>query len=298
MADLLEGEYELVYNDQTFRFGGRKTTPYYVSEVDFGAADMNNNDTNAPRSDGVIFGRDYRGGRTITFEGNVITLPGPTTALDALEQLEAAWDPEEVRTQPGDVAVLRMRRGGRIRRVYGRPRRFRSTSRMTSHGWIPFVCDFETIDSRFYGDEEVVESISLIPAELGGLVGPLQGPIIATMPGDGEGIITIRGTKPSWLVVRLNGAIINPGIELVGYWKYTMPMTLLHDQWALIDPTPWSRQVRRQDGANLSGVFTADSVRLSAMRIPPGTHQVLLTGTDPSHTATAQLFWHDVYSSY
>jgi hypothetical protein len=298
VADLLEGEYEISYQDRTFKFGGRKTTPYYVDTVEFGQADMNLNDNNAPRSDGVLFGREYRGGRTITFEGNIITAPGPVPALNALEEFQAAWDNEDLRYQPGDVAVLRMRRGGRIRRVYGRPRRFRSTSRMTSHGWIPFVCDFETKDSRYYGDEEVAESISLIPAELGGLTGPLQGPIIATMPGDGEGIITIRGTKPSWLVVRLNGAIINPGIELVGHWKYTMPMTLLHDQWVLVDPTPWARSVRRQDGANLAGVFTADSVRLSQMRVPPGTHQILLTGTDPSHTATAQLFFRDVYSSY
>lgn len=298
MTDLLEGQYALEAYGEELIFGGNKTTPYYIQEVDFGEAEMANNTVSSPRSDGRIFGRDYRSGRTILFTGNIITPAGPTTALDALDAIESAWDPEELRTQPGDVAVLRMRRGGRIRRVYGRPRRFKSTPGATRRGWIPFTMDFETSDHRYYSDAEFVETIGMIPRSQGGLIGPLQGPLIAAGTNDGSGILSVHGSKPSWLIVRINGPIVNPVIELVGFWKYQLNITLAYDQWILIDPTPWTRMVRRNDGANFAGEFTADSVTLSEMRIPKGTHQLLLSGIDATKTATAQAYWRDTFASY
>lgn len=298
MTDLLEGQYALEVYGEEIIFGGKKTTPYYIEKFDAGTPTQNNNQVSAPRGDGEIFGRDYRGGRLLSFDGSVITRPGSTLALDALDDLESAWDPEMLRTQPGDVAVLRLRRGNRTRRVYGRPRRFASTPGTTQRGWIPFSCDFQTIDSRFYDDVELVETIGMVPDAQGGLIGPLIGPLYASGQGDGSGILPVAGSKPSWLTTRINGPIINPGIELVGQWKFQLNITLAYDQWVLIDPTPWSRMVRRNDGANFAGKFTAGSVRLSEMRMPRGQQQVLLTGVDASRTATAQLYWRDTYASY
>lgn len=298
MAELLEGQYALEVYGEELIFGGKKTTPYYVETADFGEAGMANNVISAPRADGRIFGRDYRDGRTILFSGSIITPAGPTAALDALDAIESAWDPENLRTQPGDVAVLRMRRGGRTRRVYGRPRRFKSTSGATQRGWIPFTMDFETSDHRYYSDGEFVETIGMIPKAQGGLVGSLKGPLIAAGTNDGSGILSVHGSKPSWLTTRINGPIINPTIELLGFWKFQLNVTLAYDQWVVIDPTPWTRMVRRNDGANLAGEFTAASVTLSEMRAPKGDQQLLLTGIDATNTATAQAYWRDTYASY
>lgn len=297
MADLVELAYELVNTDTDRVMFGRGSS-YYIEKAEFGEPDISTNDTSNPREDGQHFGRDTKGGRSIVFEGNILTDPGKTPALDALNALETAWDAERVRATPSGYSFLRMRRGDRIRRVYGRPRKFASSSQTTQRGWIPFTAEFVTIDHLYYDDAEFQDLVSIVPGGVGGLEGELIGPIIASDATEGDGTIFVSGTKPAWLAYKIQGPIAYPTISVVDQWYATLNVVLASDQYIVVDPARWNRSVRRENGANVAGAFTANSVRLSQMKVPPGTQRVSLSGTDPTGTAAMTVYWRGAFSSY
>src|SRR5687767_5872901 len=114
---LSELAYELQSVDPAypnFTFG--RGTQYHIGPPDFGAIEPETGDIPQPRADGVRFGRDYYRGRLIAFEGNIWTArtnPGDEVAAPILlEELAAAWSPELLRSTPGRVTALRMRRSG------------------------------------------------------------------------------------------------------------------------------------------------------------------------------------------
>ena len=302
---LPELAYELMSADgPEFQWG--RGTDIHVRQFDDGTVESEAGTVPNPRADGVRFGRDYFRGRTLSWEGDIYTTrssPGSNTAsLELHEQFRDAWTPDEVRLTPNRVMALRMRRGGRIRRVFGRPGAFSSTSGKSARGWIPYVCTFKCVDHLYYDDTEYSEHIPMIPTSIGGLQGPLIGPIIASDESEGSGLIQIRGTKPSWLILRINAPIatplVDPIVEVVDRWFIKLNTTLFPGQFIVIDPSPWNRYVRRNDGKNMSGIFTAQSARISSMQIPPGNNQVLLRGNDTSGTASIDAFWRDTYTSY
>jgi len=271
-------------------------TDFNVSRFEIGSPDIRASDQPRAREDGDEFGRDYKGGRTVTFELNA--LGSDYGVLERLAVLEEAWDAEAVRVQPGAAAVLSYCRGGQTRRVYGRPRRFAPATDLDYLGNVPITCDFRTKDHRFYSDVEFAATVGIIPELVGGLVGPLVGPVIASGSGVGTTGIAVGGTAAAWLISRIDGPIENPTIELVDHWSATLNVTLAADQWVVIDPSPWGRTVRRNDGANLAGAFTVGSRRLPGMRVPPGQQQVILRGTDPTGTSSLSLFWRSAFASY
>lgn len=310
MADLVDGQYEISYLTRSLVFG--KGTPITVEQLDLGASGTDTNDYRSPRADGTGFGRDYRAGRVLAWDGNILGRLTPAqraagmssqrVVLDALETLETAWDAEEVRLEPEDVAVLRMRRGGRTRRVYGRPRRFEPTTGNTHQGWVPFSCDFQARDHFYYDDQEQSLGVSMVPAGVGGLVGDRIGPWVAAGAGAGISTMNVGGTKPAWTVIRIHGpvsgSLVDPVIEIVGQWKIQLLGSIAYDQFVVVDSTPWGRSIRRSDGANWSGKLSTVSRRPSGMRVPPGSHTVILTGVDSSLTAYATVYWRDTFASH
>lgn len=272
-------------------------TPWFVQDVEVGEADGTSNDAAIPRQDGQRFGRDFRTGRVITFEIVIMSGNG-AQALTDLATINTAWLGDSVRATPGAVSVLSMTRGGRTRRVYGRPRRFAVASERTLGGHFSIVCDFQCVDHLFYGDAELSTVIGMSAPSIGGLVGPLIGPIDAESAGEGVQSLFVGGTIPGWLTMRIKGPIVDPIVELVGHWSAQLKVTLPSDDYVVIDPSPWNRAVRRAGGGNLSGAFTASSRRLSQMRIPPGHQQILLRGIDPTGTASVTAAVREAYPSY
>lgn len=285
---------DLSYELDGFIFG--EGTDYLVHDLEVGEPELVTNDAALPRQDGMRFGRDYRGGRILTFE--IILLSGTgLTAITQLGALETAWLADTTRATPGAVSILTLTRAGRTRRVYGRPRRFAVASERDRFGWFSVLADFQTVDHLFYADAELSAVVGMAAPSVGGLIGPLIGPIDAESAGEGVQSLFVGGTIPAWMGVKIRGPIVDPTIEVVGQWSAQLRVTLASDQWLMIDPTPWNRAVRRNDGANLAGAFTASSQRLSQMRIRPGQQQVLLRGLDPTGTASAELFVRETFSS-
>lgn len=286
---------DLSYDLDGYVFG--QGTEVMVLDLEIGSADIATNDAVLPRQDGIRFGRDYRTGRVITFDMIVTTGTG-VESLDHLADLENVWLADLTRGTPGAVSILKLTRAGRTRRVYGRPRRFAMASERNRYGWISAVADFQCVDHLFYSDAELSTTIGMSSPSVGGLVGPLIGPIIAESAGEGVLDLFVGGNQPAWPVIRVNGPIIDPTIEVTEQWAATLNVTLASDQWVVIDPSPWNRTVRRNDGANLAGKFTASSQRLSQMRVPPGRQQFLLRGTDPTGSASMNVFVREAHSSY
>jgi hypothetical protein len=154
------------------------------------------------------------------------------------------------------------------------------------------------VDHRFYEDFEFQRDIGFIPEEVGGMTGEVIGDIISSGAGEGGSDIPILGSKPSWIVCRFKGPIVDPEIEFVGQWSFKLNLSIAADQEVIVDPQPWSRAVRRvSDGANYSGSFTATSQRLSGMTLPPGNHEAILKGNDPSGTASVKVYWRNTYAT-
>lgn len=286
---------DLSYELDGFTFGS--DTDVLVLDLEVGPADIISNDASLPMQDGLRFGRDYRAGRVLTFEMIVMLGTGPD-ALDALARLETAWLADTVRATPGAVTILSLTRGGRTRRVYGRPRRFALAPERDRFGWLSATADFQCLDHLFYGDAELVTTVGMASPSVGGLVGPLIGPIDAESFAEGILDVFVGGTVPGWPTIRINGPIVDPTIELVGQWSAKLNVTLASDQYVTIDTTPWNRAVRRSDGANMAGKFTAASQRVSHMRVPPGRQQFILRGLDPTGSAHADVHIREAFPSY
>lgn len=294
--ELLDESMEL----DDYAFGGHVhgQTVIMIEDVTFESPDVVSVDRQLPRSDGIRFGRDYRGARTITVTMHVFGAHGED-GMAILNDLAAAWSGEAVRRLPGSVQTLRIRYAGRTRRVYGRSRRFAPTSlRTASTGWAPVVADFRTVDQYFYDDVEKVNEVGIVPPSGGGLVAPLVAPLttlgISYAPGD----IVVGGTVPCWPVFIIKGPISLPTIDCIGEWRVTLAVTIAEDEFIVVDPRPWTRGVRKNGIHSVAGYLTPSSPRLSEVMLAPGPHEIILSGLDETGTSSLTVAWRDRYTMF
>lgn len=289
---------DLAYELDGFLFG--TDSQYIVTNVEYGSTEIVSNDTPLPRADGIRFGRDYRNNRVITFDIAINQSPHENgdLVLTLLSQLETAWLANGVRGVPGAVSSLRLSRNGRTRRVFGRPRRFATTPERDHGGWVEVTADFTTVDPFYYSDSEFQHGISIVPTQGGGLLAPLVAPLSTLGVSYGPGDVTIGGTLPCWPVFVIRGPIVSPKITAVGEWSFTLAQTLLADEWIVVDTRPWSRGVRKNGLANIAGSLDNQAPRLPNMALKPGSHEIVLSGTDVTGTANVTVAWRDTYASY
>jgi hypothetical protein len=55
--------------------------------------------------------------------------------------------------------------------------------------------------------------------------------------------------------------------------------------------------VRLNDGTNVAGKLTADSPRLSELRVSPGLAEIVLAGQDATGSSTLTLLWRAAFTS-
>lgn len=293
-VSLVDGQYEI--GDFLFGEDGTNSPPYRVEEMTPDSPDSENNDVGNPEEDGLRMGSEYRRGRLITFKMNVLT---QGSALDALDSLEDAWGGDEYRFDSESYTTLRMKRGGRTRRMYGRPRRFSATTKRSTSGWVPVTADFQCIHHHYYDDLPKEVTVGLVPPTTGGFTVPFTVPFGVTgTSGSRTGTLTVAGKKPSWPIYTIHGPITYPIIEMVGIGKIPMPISLSDTQFVVIDTRPWVRRVTRNDGVNMAGAIDVFASALKDMYIPPGIWNFLLRGIDPTGTAFLVIDWLDTHASY
>lgn len=294
-AELPELGYEL---DGDFVFG--METPWVVTNLDYGAAALDTNDTPAPRQDGMLFGRDWLRGPELTFTVDVIPPYGITgygvEATDMWGQFKSRWRNNRVRATPGAVSMLRMSRNGRIRRIYGRPRACAAQPEREAAGWWLGTATFQAMDDHFYDDVEKTNSINIIPPSAGGYLVPPDDPWTSIGVSYAPGVIHVGGTEPAWMTFMIRGPIVRPVVEIVGHWAIGLNVTLHEGEWIGIDSRPWQRGVRTSAGIDLAGALLPGSPVLSAVKLDPGAYEIALIGTSEAGTASMTTAWRDTYS--
>lgn len=301
-TELLEHQHELTTEDEalSFVFGtgdtGYLTTAYPV----ISGSDGQNGDVARVREDGLSLGEDFTGGKTVAFEVSVLTdyEDNPTMAgSDALALFEAVWKSRALRDQPTKYAILRSMVGGRVRRAYGRPRRYDELAgNLTRKGVTPVVCDFMVPDSTWYDDEEQSTTVSMLASVSSGLIAPLITPLTTTAISTTSSGLTVGGKAPTWPVMTFNGPIENPVLRFNGDLTIGLNLTLGSGESVTVDPRPWRRVVYRvSDGANRAGSLNWDTPAMRHMVLPPGVYDAVLDGRDATGTATCEIRWRPAY---
>ena len=301
--------YELVNppNDIGAGFSFGRGTKVNVSHASFGAPEIETQDQPNARADGLAFGRDYFRGRLISFDINIRT-PSSTSpsAHDLYSRMEAAWFTEDnsvgpSRLNPGAISQLVMNRHGQVKIAYGRPRRIEPTTGRVNSGWVPVTCDFQMLSHKFYSAGFGSNSINIAPGGVGGgFEFPLEFPMSNTVVTEAEDIVIVGGNTDTWMLSYIHGPITAPMIDVVGYYQIKTDPTfsLGPYDWLEIDPRPWARRISKNGNINVAGRFTQSSRRISLQTLPPGTHQIVLRGSDPTGTAYLTTSWQDAWTTW
>lgn len=302
MPDL--NDWRLAYPGRVLEFGTLATGYPLTKQVDVGAVESRNGDQSHPWADGVLFGLDTAGGRTLTFEAAVskvhVTTPEKWVPnLDALSTFESVWKAKAIRRRVGAVAELTNLNRGRV--VYGRPRNYKEKLDKVRRGWSEFVCDFATVDDLFYGATERTLTIGLAPATQPLFSFPLTFPLTTAGTTTRTDTVHNAGDEDTWPVITFGppGAPANPTLELLDsnggvVWRVKLDGPLAGHEAATIDTRPWSRGAW-VNGSAASGRLRGD--QLDACTIPPGTWQVRYTAQDQAGSSTATIKWRDAHAS-
>lgn len=286
-------------NDLQYELGdtifGRDTS-YQVEQVQFGQPNIRTQDVDRARADSRRFGRDYKSGRTITFDMHVLV--DPSLSLDALDTLWAQWTGDDIRTTPGATTTLRWSRGGRTRRVYGRPREFLPVTGTDKRGWVPVTATFATRGPYFYDDTEQSIIVDFAPPTGSGFTAPFTSPITFTGENPSQGSFTIDSPSPlqTPITLRIDGPIIDPRIVIDNDLVIELSVDIASDDYALVDPIDMT--IISKFGQNWAGKLTPESTYLSDLYVGPGQHVAVLTGTDSTATSSITVSWRTVHASY
>lgn len=261
---------------------------------DPGANDWLVQDQDDPFSGATRVGRDVRKGPTWTWALHV-NMEDEEGALEALETLAEAWAPEESNT-PGSVSILRYKVGGRVRRVYGRPRRFAAPpDNRILGGFVPVTADFKLVDALYYGDS--VESVTLGVAytSAGGFVFPVTFPVMTAPGGFTPGQAVVTGRRRTYPVIRINGPIINPEVQ-ADNWNLRLNATIAEGDWIEIDTRPWKKTIVNSSGGSVPGLLSAQT-SLRQLYLNPGSQSFGFRGISGEGTATCTISWYPAFAS-
>lgn len=290
-------EWQLSYPGTTYTFGPGDLPAFNVTAPDIGDYALRVSDGENPRGDGVSFGTDFLGNRTITFDIGVRGITEAETRANTAA-LARAWRADVVRSTPGAVAELRSQYRGSERVAFGRPRRFAPVlAAAGTQRFVPVVADFATADDQFYSSVETIQKVTLMPALGGGVTTPIITPVSTSRSSDRSTGITIGGELPTWVGVEITGPITNPVVDFVGDgegFRYAFNGSLALDETLRIDPRPWRRTIT-VNGASAAGRMSRSSVRLSNAVLRPGGYEVSFSGTSESGTAELRVRFRDAY---
>lgn len=283
-------------------FGG-ETGIYPVSRVDgLGAAPLRSSEYSNPNEDGRSFGREFREGRELVFEGGV-KIPGKDAETwDASAELEAAFDGQDVRSESRAVVPLRFRRPGKPTRVvFGRPDKYDPDITKAVIGWIPWSASFRCADRTYYDDVESVVVLTTITTRRGHIItgpgGILTSPIRTVAEAYRSSTAENAGNAKTWPVVTVRGPVVDPSVALVGpdgqLWQLRLNGSVAYDETLVIDTRPWSRGASL-NGGPIRGTLSTDSVP-SRSSIPPGVFDIIVGGIDLTGTAEFEIRWRNAY---
>lgn len=244
------------------------------------------------------FGRDVAGPKTWAWEAHV-DRDDVAGAIDTLDDFSAAWMPDDTVRQPGALAVVRYCLADRVRRVYGRPRRYAAPpANLIASGYVPVTLDFATVDSYTYDDQESAVNIGYASsASLGGFVLPSTMPL-SSLPADGNGSgqVSVGGTARAYPVIRFNGPWTNPVLS-TDNWTLSWTGSIPAGGWIEIDCRPWALTVLDQSGASAVGGLGKQTQLEDCWFAAKSRPQISLRGSAPGGGASADVRWRNTWTS-
>lgn len=292
---MLNDQWQLALSDtDVLTFGSPSDAVFNLSTPELGDAQINDVDKARTSDDGIAFGIDLRGSRTISFELGVRG-PGEAGVKAAVANLARFWRADSVRTKAGATASLTARYAGQERTVFGRPRKFTANMKTAKSGFVTVVADFVCSDDRFYETAISQQSISLEAGSGGGFVFPFVFPLSSVGSTDRSVSLTVDGDLAVWPVVEIHGPVINPSLEVLDSFKFAYVGSLEEGQTITVDTQPWARTVLRENGNAVA--LSRTSTRLSNSQMQPGTHELSFRGADSTALSHAVVTWRDAFSS-
>jgi hypothetical protein len=289
-----------------FRFG--RGTVVHVSGSEISSPTIRTDDVSVARADGLMMGREYYDGLTITFDINIKTrgLGDNGTAAKALHRSMAqAWFTEDTgvgasRITPGEVSELYLTDDDRTLVTYGRPRTISLLVGVLV--LVGFLLQLRSIRSRTNSMKLSGNTVPLPVLRQHLLVWyrlfifPLNTFSVQVL----DDFAIVDGNTETWLLTKIYGPISAPKVEITNYYtiETSSDFSLGPNEWLEIDPRPWSRKVMKNGTTPCAGKFTAQSRRISMQTLPPGVHRIVLRGNDPTGTARLETSWRNAWSTW
>lgn len=253
-------------------------------------------DSENPQLGGTAFGRDTLSGPTWAWslhtDGEDVA-----TAIAAKDGLKKFWRAQAIRDTPGAVIPIRYKLNGRVRRFYGRPRRWSAPpSNLILGGYIPITVDFKAADSYTYDDIEQSVFIGLTTGSSGGFVFPLTFPYTSLPVGTGGDVAIVGGDARTYPVIRIDGPVTNPEVSC-NAWTLNLDRTIADGDYVEIDTRPWAQTVLLNGTSSVAGDLRRRQP-LSKMYLEPDAHTFQFRGSSAFTTATCTVRWANAYSSY
>lgn len=301
MTDLRDYQFEILPVEDSLAdgvvFGIGAAVSVNPTGFDSGEAEWLTQDSTNETRGARMFGRDVPAANTWSWAGHV-DQEDESDALEALRVLRRAWSaPRPSGWEPGEVTTLRYRIDGRLRRVYGRPRRFSgSLTNSMLGGMIPVNMDFPLADHLHYDDALSSATLTWNGADNdGGFVLPTTLPIV-TIPGSQtDGNIHVGGDHPTYPVIRINGPIVNPSV-VTNDWELTIKDTIGADEYVEVDLRPWHLTVLRNGTASIAGKLGRRQW-FSEMLLRPGYNAIAFRGSSTSGGASCSVSWRSAWTT-
>lgn len=256
-------------------------------------------DASYPNEDGTKFGQDFYTGMVLTFSIDI--WERGQVSYDTIGPLKSAWRTKKHRETANELTTLRICRGGRTRRVYGRPRKFKETYGHVEQGYVPIDCQFQAADECFYDDAQNIKTIGLVNQPNNGMSYPTTYPKRYHTTGVAATTVQIDGHYPTFPQFKINGPINYPTISLANGWTIKINAIMHQYDYIIIDPRPWERKATfyAPNGIviNAAGYFTQSSPTMREMALEPGTHTINFGGVDPTLSGYLEIGWRNAWAT-
>ena len=290
--DLINGEFEF----RGLQFGStRSGIPLRESGFSVGPMAFRDQDTENSLGNGRVFGRDSLEGSIYAFDLWVIeeeSAAGWQAASRRMSTFRNAWHGSTSPGIPRAVDELRLWHGDRAGRVYGRARNYAEDRAHLRRGYGGINCDFAAVDDLIYEDVISTEVVRLIDSSAGGIQAPLTAPLTSAGTASSRpGFFDVGGDAPAPVIIRINGPISWPRLEILGQWSVCIAANLAAGEYVEIDSRTWMKTILSSGDASYGGCLTRDSASLAEMILPVGTREVTFSGIDPTNSSTATISW-------
>lgn len=282
-----------------FELGGYligRDQPVMVTKFTPGNAADRTQDTEHPTGDLMMFGRDQVTPPIWSFDLSIAQPAGRPADVGVLESLEAvmrAWRATGDRRNPGTVVPLRYMVGGRVRRVYGRPRGFQfDPSQNIEDGNITGTAQFALQDTYTYDDAVNEQYLQLRPPPNGWVTLPAVWPLISTITSTRQGTFLVESSAAAYPEdITFYGPVVNPVLENSN-WRIQLDYSIPYDGWVRLDPR--MATVRNQDGGDVGGALSRTTY-LEDLVLEPGAQDLQFSGVDNTGTSRAVIRWRSAF---